>query len=124
MIKLQRLIDSKEAMTRLVKCSLPIGITWDLKVFIKKIDIELNTFEEIKNQKIKELGEEVFDESNKSSSIRVKPENIEEFYKIMHELSDKNIDIIIPEIKINILKECNINISVLDLMTLDWLIIE
>ena len=80
--------------------------------------------EEIKNQKIKELGEEVFDESNKSSSIRVKPENIEEFYKIMHELSDKNIDIIIPEIKINILKECNINISVLDLMTLDWLIIE
>jgi len=124
MIKLQKLVESKEALARLIKCSLPIGITWDLKGFIKKIDVELTTFEEIKNQKIIELGEEVFDEGGNSQGTKVKPENINEFHKIVGELFDKDIDITVPEIKIDTLKNCNIDISVSDLMILDWLIIE
>lgn len=124
-MKLQRLVESKEALQNLAKGLLPIGVAWDLKGFIKKVEPELTIFEEIRTQKIMELGEVI-----PEGGYRVKPENTQEYFKAIGELFEREVEIIIPSIKIEVLKNFKdkdgneIKMSTNDLIVLDWLIIE
>jgi hypothetical protein len=127
-MKLRTLIESKQSLENLLKGSLPINVAWELKKFVKLANPELSSFEELRNQKIIELGYEKEVDGNTVSEV--KKENLPVFRKDIEELMDKDIDIIPPQIKISDLigyknidgKE--INISTADLMLLDWLIIE
>lgn len=130
-MKLELLIQSAIALSELVKKSLPINISWELKKFIRIAGPEIKTFEELKDQKIREMGEEVLTEDgNPTGQVKVKAEFMQEYIKIMSELAEKEIEVKIPEIKISELLEYRdvngrkVEISTEDLMILDWLIVE
>jgi len=113
-MKLRQLVESKTVLETLMKSSLPINIAWELRTFIKIINPELTSFDEIKNDKIKELGETISE-----GNIKVKDENIPEFIKCLNELLDKELDIKIPQIKIGDMKD--VSISPAELLILDYL---
>src|SRR3990167_6587682 len=117
---LGQLVNSKAALETLLKGSLPIGVAWELKKFVKTINTELTIFEELKNEKIKELGEEVMEDGKSTGSIQVKPENLAEFTNTITELRNKEVEAKIPQIKVDSLKD--LTISTKDLIALDWLI--
>jgi len=125
---LKTLLESKTALESLLKGSLPIDIAWDLKKFIKIINPELASYEEIRTQKVIEMGYE-YQEDNKKMH-KVKDENVNEFAKQINDLLNKEIDVVVPQIKINDLKEYKdvngkkIDISIEHLMSLDWLIVD
>ena len=128
-MKLITLIESKTALEKLLTGSLPINIAWDLKKFIKVANPELTSYQEIRDQKIIEFGEKLKDESGQEAH-KVKDKNLPAFTKLMDELLNKDIDIVVPQIKIKDLmdyKDVNgkgININTSDLIILDWLIVE
>lgn len=128
-MKLGQIINSKQALERLLQGVLPIDIAWEIKLFVNKLNPELISFEQIRAGKIKEYGEEVT-EGEEKGMLKVKKENIDLFVKEINELLDKEITFNIPEIKINRLKEFKnkdgeiISISVEDLELLNWLIKE
>ena len=121
-MKLRQLVESETVLETLLKKSLPINVAWELKTFIKVINPELTSFVEVKNDKIKELGEEVMENGKPTGSIKVKGENVQEFTKCINELLDKELDIKIPQIKISAIK--NVSISPIELMVLDYLFTE
>ena len=96
-MKLKVLLQSSEALTRLIKCSLPINIGWKLAKFVKLVNSEISDYQQIHNTKIKSMGE------LKDAKYYVKSENMELFTKEITELHEKEIDINIPEIKIKTL---------------------
>jgi chemotaxis protein CheY-P-specific phosphatase CheC len=124
-MKLQILVESKEVLQRLTKGTLPISIAWELKKFIVVVDPHLKAFEELKVQKIVELGVKKDDRT-----YEVKPENLGEFHKTMGELLSKDVEVTPPQVKIDSLKnfkDVNGNelfITTEDLIILDWLITE
>lgn len=128
-MKLSKLIESKESLQIVIKCPLPVGIAWDLKKSIRKMDEELKIFEELKNAKIVELGEKILNEEQQEV-FKVKSTNLEQFSKYMTELLEKEIEISFPTIKFEDIKNCKdvngepIQLSTRDLLVLDWLIIE
>lgn len=123
-MQLGKIVEGKEALANLSKGNLPIHIAWELKKFIKSVDTEVLAFEEVRNQKIREMGEQVGD------VFTVKPENLPRFNSEIIELLDKDIQVNIPEINIQQLLEYKdsqgkqIDISATDLIKLDWLIKE
>lgn len=133
-MKLAMLIGSQNSISALVKENLPINVKWDLKLFISKISPELTAFEELKNAKILEYGEEVEKEIDGKmvKMTQVKQENMEVFTKEINELLEKEVDVIIPDIKIKEIIEYNkvlienkkqpIDLLISDLLVLDWLI--
>jgi len=126
---LKTLVESKNALEGLLKGSLPIDIAWDLKKFIKVINPELASYEEIRIQKVIEMGYEYEDE-NKKRLHKVKDENMDEFAKQLNELLNKEVEVVVPKIRIDDLKKFkdvngkNIEISIEHLMILDWIIVD
>ena len=127
-MKLGQLVNSKKALETLVKGSLPIHVAWEFRKLIKIIDPEFASFEEIKNQKIIELGEKEIKNKKETGNVKVKPENMDKYMDAINELFNKEIDIMIPKIKIEDLleyKDVNgkgIEITTGELIQLDWLI--
>jgi hypothetical protein len=127
-MKLETLVNSSAAIGKLLTGSLPIDIAWDLKKFVIKTRDELKVFGELRDAKIKELGEEV--ELKDGKGFQVKKENVEEYQKCLIELLDKDVEITVPVIKVADLlayKDANgkgIEISTSDFIVLDWLIVE
>jgi hypothetical protein len=128
-MQLKTLVESKTALEGLLKSSLPINVAWELKKFIKIVNPELSSYEELRTQKIIEMGEEFTDDKGNKQST-VKPENMQEYTKIIIELLEKEVDVVIPQIKVKDLtgyKDVNgkgIDMTISDLIVLDWLIIE
>ncbi len=128
-MKLGTLVNSKKALETLLKGSLPINIAWELKKLVKVVNPELSSYDEIREQKIIEMGEKFTDKEGKEN-YKVKDKNLPKFVTEIEELLDKDIDIKVPQIKIKDLiehKDVNgksIEITTGELIVLDWLIIE
>lgn len=121
-MKLGILVNSKVALESLLGKDINAGISWELKKFLKVVNPELTSFDEVKNDTIKQFGEEVLEDEKPTGKIRVKDEYMNEFMEILNSLLDKELDIKIPQIKIGDLKD--VKISAKDLMILEWLITE
>lgn len=128
-MKLETLVKSKTALETFSKCSLPIDIAWDLKLFVKEINPELSSFSEINHQTIVELGENEIIEGKETGNIKVTPENMNKYRDTMNKILDKEVDVKVPIIKIADLLAYKdndgnkISISRNDLELLDWLIV-
>lgn len=128
-MKLSTLVNSKDALTSLTKQNLPIEIAWKLKKFIAKANEQIVAYESLRNEKIIGYGEEVMDGDKKTGNMRVKDENIEVFLKEMQVVLEKEIEIEIPEIKMDEILEYNkrlskpAEINIQEMMVLDWLLV-
>jgi len=124
-MKLSVILNSTKSVQNLLTQNLPIEMAWKIKTFVNKINPEIKSYEEIRTEKIKILGEEI-----DKGQFKVKNENIPVFLEEINELQEKEIEVIPPVIKMEELLEYSkksnipITISANDLLVLDWLIIE
>lgn len=111
-MKLGTLVNTTQALSQLLAIKINTDKAFDLALAVKKLEPELKVFEETKNAKIKEYGEE------KDGNIQVKPENIQKFQEEIQKLSEKEIDVKFPKLeKEDIKGEIETNI----LLQLDYL---
>lgn len=111
-MKLWVIVNSISPINELLKLKMDVQKAFEIMTFVKKLDPEIKSFNELREAKIKELGEE------KDGSVRVKDERIDEYVKYMNELAEKEIDIEPPKLKKEDLKG---DIEVSTLMALDFL---
>ena len=124
-VKLGTLVASEQALIRLNNASLPIDISWNLKKLMLKVSEELKTYEETRVKLVVEMGKE---DPEGSKNYKVLPENMDSFLQQNNELLATDIELKIPSITVGELskhkdsKGDSINLSVVDLIQLEWLI--
>jgi hypothetical protein len=124
-MKLGTLVNSRMSLSRLIQNSLPLQMGWNLRMLVKQVEPELKIYDDLKIQKIKELGKEIA-----PNKWGVNPENEETYILWEKEFFENEIKIDVKQIKFSeILNYKNIQgqpieISANDLSNLDWLIIE
>lgn len=111
-MKLGTIINALPSIDELVKLKMDAQKAFDIIRFIKSLDPEIKSFNELKDAKIRELGEE------KDGNITVKEENKQEYFKYLNELADKDIDIEAPKLK---KEDINGDIAISHLIALDFL---
>lgn len=114
-MKILNIINSQEWLNKLIKMPLDIKVAFKLKTFIIDIDNKMKAFNDIKNEYIKKYWEE------KDWNTVVKEENIKIFNDEISKLLDEEIEINIPEIK---LEDIKWDIDTATLIQLDYLIKE
>ncbi len=75
-----------DSLVKIKDINLPVSIAYSIVTLFKQIAIEREKFEEIRNNKVKEYGQEF------EGKIKVTEENMASFSKEMEELLDKKID--------------------------------
>lgn len=88
-IKLSQLVNSEEALVKLLETKLPVKKAYWLSRFVKKISPELQSFNDSKMKLFTELGEIQKDEK----TTKIKPENMAKFQDEMVKLLDIEVDI-------------------------------
>lgn len=122
-MKLKKLVESTPSIQQLAMLKLPVSVSFKIANFTKKADPELKTFSEIRDNKIKELGELKKDEDgNETTDYEVKKENVDQYKKEIEELLDQDVDLYVPEINLSELGDLKIEPAIL--ANLDWLIKE
>jgi hypothetical protein len=114
-MKLKQIYQSIEALQLLMEERLPIKTAYNIARILRKVNGELELFDQQKNSLIKELGEE------KDGGFIVKPENIQEFNNKINELLDVEVE---DFNKILLSSLGDIKIASKVLISLDWLIEE
>lgn len=101
-VKLGLLSQSVEALNALVILELPLDICYRLKKIVKLVNEEVMPYEEARQKKVKEYGEEVTvtdKDGHEIKSIQVKPENFEKFSEEFNPLANKEVEINCDKIK-------------------------
>ena len=117
-IKLGTLVNSKEALSKLINDSgkIPTEKAWKLAKAIRKIEGELEDYEKVRIAKIKEYGKE-----NEDGSVRVEEKKMQSFQDDLNQILTKEIEIDMPDITA---KDLGDKIELKVILNLDWLIKE
>lgn len=115
-MKLSKLLQSHQDVSKL---KLPTNLAFDMVKVAKRVNEEVEAFNQVRNDKIKEFGKEKT-EGKGDCQITPEMETWEQFIKEINELSEKEIEIDLPEISREDIKNDSIEVEVL--MRLDWLI--
>jgi len=120
-MKLGIVVNSKVALDEFLKKDLPIGMSWDVKVLIQKLNPELTSYEDLRMDLIKKYGEQ----KEGTDQIQVKIENLKVFFEELAVLQEKEIEVLLPEVKVSKLRKIEgFKMNTDDLLQLDWLIKE
>lgn len=119
-MKLKQLVESTTALNKLVDQKLPIKVSFQLSTFLSKTNPELTNFDKLRTEKIQEYGERVIKDGKPTEEYTIPKDKVEEWSKEINELLEQEIDVKIPDIKIDDLGD--INIEPTSLMGLEWLI--
>jgi len=131
-MKLRQIVEAKPVIEKIINGKIPVTIGWNLKLLVEKSNPELLSFEQIKNQKVKEYGTEVKDEKDILVGYEVKEDsdNFKEYMKEIDELLDKEINLetnFISKNDFENLKDIKGNVLLLnfnEIKAIDWLIKE
>ena len=116
-IKLSVLVNSKEALQRLIEKELPVKTAFKLNRFIKAVEPELNNFEEQRVKLVKKYGKE-----DEKGNITVTSDNVEAFISELNDLLEIDVDIKFETISIDAFGDTTIPTK--DIFLLDYLIKE
>ena len=114
-IKLIELINSVESLNYLSELKLPAKTSFVIGKFLKDVTPEIETYNKIRSERVKEYGTVMLDEEGKevtddSGNVRYSfkdkgsnelNENGKKFIEEMNEVEEKELDIKIPEINIS-----------------------
>ena len=120
-MKLATIINSEEAISNLIKEKIPTGKMFELLLFIENIKGEILAYNKIRNEKIREYGEE-----KDKDQWQLKDENTDKFIEEMTPVLEKEIDVKVPEMSFsdleNIKAENTQELIEKKYHTLTWLI--
>ena len=120
-IKTQEIISSIEALNALLNEKLPATLSFKIGRLAHQLAPEVETYKKTRDAKMKEHGKPVVDENgNETDKYSFEGEGKDAFIKEMTELEDTEVEIDIPEIKIDDLG--SITIEPRHLSVLTWLI--
>jgi len=122
-MKLKDLVIGDQSIANLSAQKLPVAVSYKISVFIKKMQPELTSFNEKKNELVKEYGTVKLNEEGKETeNYEFKGENIAKFNEKIEELLDQDVAIEVPDIKLADLGD--ITIEPRNLINIAWLIKE
>ncbi len=115
-IKLNTLLNAKQAIEKLMKQDLPVMVSFKISQFVKRYNREYTVFIEKKKKLFEEYGEE------KDGQFTIKKENSEQFNEDIEKLLD--IEVTLEVEKIKLISLATIKLSPMDLNNLEILIEE
>jgi len=115
-MKVAHIMNSKQAIQKLMGADLPIKLAFRLKKLIKECDPIVANFEELRIELINKNG--TADENGK---LVIPPEKLDDINKQLYELSMEDVDINITKIKLEDIPE-SAKITGQDAMLLEWII--
>ncbi len=127
-IKLIELVNSVEALNKISETKLPASVAFSLGKFLKEISADIETYNKVKATKASEYGIPVLDkDGNQTDQVTfVKDGKVteggEKFVAEMQEIENKELSVVIPEIKIKDLGDAIIEPRYF--VALSWLIKE
>jgi len=122
-IKLETLLNSVQSLQKVISLKLPVAISFKVGKTMKAIDAELTSYNEVKNKRIKDLGEEIKnEEGTPTGRFQVSKKNTSVWEKEHKELLDHEVKLDIYKLSLSDFGEEKIEPAVF--MNLDWLITE
>jgi hypothetical protein len=115
-VTIEKVLDAKESMGKLLQKDLPIKSSFKLSRLVKKLNEELEVFNEKRKDLFKKFGKELED-----GRYHLGEEVAEDYNNNLKELLSVEIEIDFEPLKVDQLGE-NITISTTDLMQLDGFI--
>jgi len=115
-VKLNTLLNAKNAIEKLMKQDLPVMVSFKISQFCKRYNKEYTVFIEKKKKLFEEYGEE------KEGRFKIKEENSEQFNEDIKKLLNTEVTLEIEKIKLVSL--ATIQLSPMDLNNLEILIEE
>jgi len=119
-MKLGLLVNSQNSLEIISNLKFKATELFKVTKFVQLAIEEINSFNKIKEKKIKEFGEEKT--INNKPVFEVKPENKEQFFTEMEELLNQDIELEVPEISLEAFGD--IEMSPKEFLSLKWLIKE
>lgn len=122
-IKMETLLNSTQALQKILMLKLPVVVSFKVGKTIKAIDVELTAYSDSKNKRIKELGEKVKGENGElTENYKVTEENTPQWLKENKELLDREVNLDIYKLSLSDLGDEKLEPFVFS--QLDWLITE
>jgi len=122
-LKLETLLNSVQSLQKIISLKLPAAISWKVGKTMKAIDAELINYNEVKNKRIKELGEDIKnEEGNPTGNFQVSKKNMPIWEKENKELLDREVKLDIYKLSLSDFGDEKIEPAIF--MNLDWLITE
>lgn len=122
-LTLETILKSFDGLEKISKLKLPVAISFKVGKTIKAINNELETYQETRKKRIKELGEPTKDhEENPTENYQVTKENISVWEKEHKELVEREVEISVYPLKLSDLGDEKLEPTVF--AELDWLITE
>jgi len=104
-MKLKTIIDSMDGLTNLASVKLPAILSYKLALLLKHIDVEVAIYNKVRIEKAKEIGTAEEKDGKPTGNYKFEtPEKVAEFTKVLEELGDQEIELKVPNIKIDDLK--------------------
>lgn len=125
-MKLARLVDQgfQGSVRTLLKQPLPLKTAYKLRGVVKKVEEELNRYEEVRKEALQKYGTKKEDgslELTETNQVQFEPAKMQAFMTELSELT--NLDIDVPTIMVNELGN-DIVLSTEDLLNLEGLLVD
>lgn len=114
--------NGRSALETLMGLKLPVEKSFALNKAMKKIEEEVTSFNKVRNDLLKDNGDEVLDNGKPTGQIAIKPEKKDFFDSEIKKLLDVEVEIELPVIKIAEIS--GQQISSVELAMLDFIIKE
>lgn len=101
-MKLGKILNLKDALEVFVTIKLPIKTAYDISKFLKVVVEEFNDFQKLREDRIKALGVPT---SDGGFTIEPNTESYETFVKELNELTEKEIEVNVPKVDIDLISE-------------------
>jgi len=129
-MKISVIVESYQSLMNLTKQNIPVTQMFELKKYVQNIKPEIDSYEEVRNARVKELGEPILKEGKETGMYNIMPDNLETYNKDMAELKEKESEVKVPVIKqgelLEHFKKLQVppTLTTADLIALEWLIVE
>lgn len=124
-LKLADLIKSQDALMELGKQKLPVVLSYKISLILKKVRPELESYEKVRVEKIKEFGEVEKDKDGKEtgdySIDRNNKEIWEKFVKELEEVGEQELELDIVELETKDFP-ADIMLSPVQMESISWLL--
>lgn len=119
---IKTLLNSVNGLSQLQAKELPVVVSFKIGKVLKQVYDALETFENARSKRVKELGEEIKEKGEGTGRYNIKKSNLKTWEKDYEALINQEVKIDVPEIKLADLGDISLPSSVFT--NLDWLIKE
>ena len=119
-VKMFKLVESRQILNKLVNQNLPITISFRIGVVIPIVNQYLKVFEDNRQNLVKEFASP----PDKDGNLVVKEENREIFDKKIASLLEEEVEMNFVPIPIVKFEGSNVEMSPIEMVMLDWLIVD